>query len=206
MATGFANTCGVPPPSASKSASPSFVTLAGTVDFTITINNTSAAALTVTSITDTLPAGFTFDSDQGGSLVPPAPARSPSPGSTGNITWTFSGNTVPAGGTRTFIFRATAAGPVGTYSNTASVVTSAGTLTTDPAQVGIGAPRLTIAKAADAASRNPGENITYTIAYSNDSPVNVTGAQITDALPLGMSFVSSPDCTESASLVTCSLV
>ncbi|MBI4786984.1 MAG: DUF11 domain-containing protein [Chloroflexi bacterium] len=182
------NTCGITPPSLSKSASPSIVTTGQLVTFTLTVNNTEATALTVSSITDTLPVGFTYIATSGASTL-----GAPVPTINGNlVTWNFSpAATVPAGSARTLIFTATAATTVGTYSNTATANTSIGLLQSNPAQVGVGLPRLTIAKAANVSSANPGNTITYTFTYANDSPVNVTGVTITDALPTGLTFVSA---------------
>ena len=186
------NFCGAPPPSISKAVTPSEVTASGTVTFTITINNPTSSSITVSAITDTLPAGFSYITTTGGTLAPSLNI-SPTVGATGTITWTFSSATVFASGTGTLVFTAQAAAIVGTYANVASAGTSAGELTSDPVQIGVGAPRLTIAKSASTTSANPGDTITYTISYANDSPVNVTSAVISDVLPTGLTFVSASD-------------
>ena len=182
------NSCGTPPPALSKSASPNLVTPGQLVTFTLSVNNTEPTAVTVSTITDTLPMGFTYVATSGGSTL-----GVPVPTINGNlVTFNFSpAANVPAGSTRTLIFTATAATTVGTYSNIALANTSIGLLRSNPAQVGVGLPRLTIAKAASVSSANPGNTVTYTITYANDSPVNVTGVAITDALPTGLTFVSA---------------
>lgn len=186
----FRNGCGVPPPSLGKSATPAAVAAGQQTSFTITVNNTSGAALTVSSIQDTLPAGFSYVATTGGTLG--AAASAPAAGDAGSISWGFTPPvSVPAGSSRTLVFSAQAAGVAGTFTNVATAATSAGALTTPPTQVDVGAPRLTIAKAASAGSVSPGDEVTYTITYGNDSAVSVTGAQIVDALPLGLSFVSA---------------
>ncbi len=63
----------------------------------------------------------------------------------------------------------------------------------DPVQVSVGTPRLTIAKAAISETLEPADVVTYTITYANNSPVNVTGAIITDVVPAGLSNVTPLD-------------
>jgi uncharacterized repeat protein (TIGR01451 family) len=49
-----------------------------------------------------------------------------------------------------------------------------------------------------------GANFTYSLAVANVGTEAVTGATVTDTLPSGVAFVSSPDgCTASAGVVTC---
>ena len=186
----FVNSCGTPPPFLSKSANISEVTAGGTVTFTLTVNNTSSAAITVSSISDILPTGFTYSSTGAGTLG--APATAPAAGSSGTITWTFPSVSVPASSSRTLIFTATAPAATGTYANSATAVTSYANLSSNVLQIEVGTPRLTIQKAASVASANPGNSVTYTITYANDSPISVTNAVITDVLPSGLTFVSSP--------------
>jgi uncharacterized repeat protein (TIGR01451 family) len=189
----FANACGAPVPFVSKMVEPSQVTTGETVTFTIAISNTHTDPLTVTVITDTLPPGFVYGDTVGGTL---SPTTSPSVGATGNITWTFfPAVAVAPSNTDTLVFTATAPSTVGTYANVVSVKTetSFGTLTSEPVQVGVGAPRLSIAKSASTLSASPGDTITYTITYGNDSTVNVTDAVITDVLPVGVDLVSVLD-------------
>ena len=51
-----------------------------------------------------------------------------------------------------------------------------------------------------------GENITYTVTATSSGPIDATGVKATDALPVGVSFVSagtSPACANTAGTVTC---
>ncbi len=186
----FTNTCGAPPPFAAIASSATGpVTAGASVTFTVTVNNTSAAPVTVTGITDALPTGFAYVSTGGGSLG--APSASPAGGATGLLAWTFASATVPAGGARTFSFTATAPAAPGTWSNAATVSSSAGSLVTGVAQVFVGAPALALQKTASVTSAAPGDTVTYTLAYANPSPVNVTGAVLADVLPTGLTFVSA---------------
>ena len=63
---------------------------------------------------------------------------------------------------------------------------------------------LSIIKKASSPSTLIGNNITYTLTVKNNGPTNATSVKITDPLPVGLSFVSSPDgCTAAGSVVTC---
>ena len=186
------NNCGVAP-SLAKTASASNVVAGGTVDFTLTVSNPMGSSITVSQITDVLPAGFSYNSNQPGGTL--SPSTSPTANATGTITWGFSPvATLNAGASATLIFRANVASVPGTYSNTATATTSFGTLTSDPVQLSVGTPRLTISKTPSTFSTTPGSTVTYTISYSNDSPANTTDVTITDTLPTGLTYVST-SCT-----------
>jgi uncharacterized repeat protein (TIGR01451 family) len=63
---------------------------------------------------------------------------------------------------------------------------------------------LSIIKKASATSTLIGNNVTYTYTVKNNGPTNATSVKITDPLPVGLEFVSSPDgCTAVNSVVTC---
>jgi uncharacterized repeat protein (TIGR01451 family) len=190
MTTRMINACGAAAPSISKSVSPSFVTAGGTATFTISIANTLGSAITVSSITDALPSGFSYLSTTG-TLIG-TPTTSPSGGATGSIQWTFSpAVSIPASTTRTLTFTAAASSTAGTYTNSVSAATSYGTLASGATDIGVGSPSLSILKSASVSSANPGDAVAYTITYANDSPVSVTNAVITDVLPAGLDFVSA---------------
>ena len=100
----------------------------GTQDgYTVTFTNTGTAAATLTSVTDTLPAGFTYlaGSTTGGTTTDPT-------GTTGTLTWTGPFN-VPAGGTFVFHFNVSVSSTPGHYTN--SVAAAAATAVTPAASV-----------------------------------------------------------------------
>jgi uncharacterized repeat protein (TIGR01451 family) len=70
------------------------------------------------------------------------------------------------------------------------------TPTTPPTTVTVTAtPNLSLVKSANATHGNPGDQITYTIAYSNTGNAPATGTVITEQVPAGTSLVScSPAC------------
>ena len=182
------NACGVAP-SLVKSASASTVTGGGTVDFTLTFTNPMSSAQTLTTITDTLPAGFSYVAGHTSGTGVLSGIGAPSINAQ-ILTWS-PGVSVPASGSATMTFRAQAPTAAGTYANSAAASTSLGALTSNPVTVAVGTPRLTIVKTAGSASTTPGSTLTYTITYANDSPVDMTNVVITDAVPTGMTYVAA---------------
>ena len=197
--TTIAGACGVPPPSMTKQASTANVQAGGSMSYTLTITNSATTAITVSSITDTLPSGFTYSSNAGGTLG--APATSPGAGASGTITWTFpAGTTVAGSSSRTFSFNVTAGSTAGSFFNTATAVTSVGTISaTDNTGITVQNAVMTVSKIAAFASA-PTTPITkvdrngafqYRITYSNISDTTTTGVVVTDTLPAGVTFVSA---------------
>lgn len=189
----WSNLCGQAPVSMLKSVSPSQVVTGETVTFTITLAAPADAALTVNSIHDPLPAGFTYvNGSTGGSMGITA---NPTLTGTNPQTLDWNGLTavIPMGTSQTLTFQATASSVVGNYSNQASAETSEGSATSNYATVAVGQPRLTIGKSASVTTAAEDGSITYTITYSNDSTVSVSDTEIVDILPEGLNFVSATD-------------
>jgi uncharacterized repeat protein (TIGR01451 family) len=182
----FINSCGVSP-QISKSVSPATVSAGQLVTYTITITNATGDPFDLTAITDSLPAGFSYQSTLG--ISSPTPTTSPTNGDTGDVVWTYAPDSIPASG-GTAVLRFTAQAPIeaNTYVNRATMNTSAGEFTSNPAQVGVGAARLTLNKSASTSSAAEGDTITYTLRYANDSPINVTGVTLSDVLPNGLAL------------------
>jgi uncharacterized repeat protein (TIGR01451 family) len=186
----FTNTCGTPPPYAVKASNAAGALGPGDpVTYTITIYNTNSSPLIVSSITDSLPSGFTYQSTGAGTLG--APSGSPTPGDSGVLTWTFPPASIPAGSNRTLIFTCNVSTIPGSYNNFASVNSAVGTLETNPTQVSVGSPQLTVSKSASASSVSPGDTLIYTINYANTATVDVTGVTLSDPLPDGVTYVSN---------------
>ena len=83
--------------------------------------------------------------------------------------------------------------PGDTIENVASITDSTGIVViSSPSTVTIGqAPSLELKKSASESKNYPGENITYTIEYSNTGNIAATQVRITDQLPIGTTFVSA---------------
>ncbi|WP_296699811.1 SdrD B-like domain-containing protein [Thiocapsa sp. UBA6158] len=216
------NVCGLSP-ELIKSANVEQTTTGAAVQYTLSVVNKTGGPLTLTSIIDTLPEGFSYISTQGSGGTPASTlctdsCPTPTTGGGNSYTWTFSPEaTVPgncaaadyAACTRTLVYNTTASDTVGTYNNTATMVTDFGSVASNPVQVGVGAPRLTLSKIPTDGASNPkysalpGESITYVITYSNDSPVTATGVELTDVIPAGLTYVScTGGCTLSGDTLT----
>jgi len=197
-------TCGASAPTVAKAHSAASVQAGGSEVYTLTITNTSATAVTVSSINDTLPTGFTYNSGAGtgGSLTPTGAAVV----SGQTVTWPFSA-TIPAcsgnpcTSTATFSFTTTAGSSAGTFFNTANVVTSVGTLpATDSSGVTVTTATVVATKTASLES-NPsvpvgayaqGNVIRFTITYTNNSTTTVNNINISDVIPTGLTYAGVP--------------
>lgn len=183
------NNCGVAP-TLTKTASTANVGLGGVVDYTFVVSNTLTQSLTVSRVEDVLPSGFSYVSTTAGSL---APTASPTNGASGTIAWDFSPPlSLAPGASGSFVFRAQAATVSGQYNNTATAVTSFGSLASAPVPVAVDGVRLSLSKIPSTYQATPdgATTLTYTLGYANDSTVAVTGASITDTLPSGVTYVS----------------
>ncbi|MCB1906887.1 MAG: IPTL-CTERM sorting domain-containing protein [Rhodocyclaceae bacterium] len=196
------NACGVAP-TLTKEATPTSATVGQDITFTLTVANpaTNPGAVTLTSIADPLPAGFTYTP---GTTTGAFGSADPSIG--GNVL-TWSGNVVIApGGSASLGFTAQAPTVTGTYTNTASAVTDFGALTGDPVQIGVGEARLSLSKTASDLSLGQGDALTWTLSYSNDSPIDAQNVVLTDILPDGVATASCSGgctCTDNDSSGTC---
>jgi uncharacterized repeat protein (TIGR01451 family) len=142
---------GVVPLTTTKTAAQSSVAVGAADSYTITVSNTNAGAATLTAITDTLPAGFsyTLGSTTGATTADPSVAGQV-------LTWNGS-FTVPAAGSLSLTFGVTASTTPGTYTNEATATaqgqfTVAGTGPTAPITVGGTPPppaHLTLVKTID---------------------------------------------------------
>ena len=105
---------GTVPLTTTKTAAHSAVVAGASDSYTITVTNTNAGAATLTSITDTLPAGFTYTP---GSTTG---ATTADPGVAGQVlTWNGSFS-VPGAGSLSLTFGVTASMTPGTYMNVAT--------------------------------------------------------------------------------------
>lgn len=187
-----------------KSVTPSTVGPSDVVTYTVTLSSTGTSAATVTSVVDTLPAGFTFVA---GSTTGTLGASAPTV-ALPDVTWTGS-FAIPAGQSRTLVFQALAASTPGTYDNVVQATANQlGGVSTGPTATVTVVPKadLSITKTDAPDPVMAGDNLTYTIVVSNAGPSPATGVTVTDTLPDGVTFVpasSTAGCTLSGSTVTC---
>ena len=199
--------CGVNPPTLTKThpVGSNSVPANSDVQFTVTLTNTSGTQISISSLTDTLPSGFTYRTTDGGTLTP---STSPNLGDSGTITWTFpNGTNIPAcltnpcvtPQTKTLIYTARTGSTAGTYFNTATMTTGVGNLTATDS--GVTVTNATIAATKSAAlstspsvplgTYNQNDVVRFTITYTNTGNTPVTSVVITDPLPAGFTYQAS---------------
>ena len=196
------NACGVAP-TLTKSATPTSTTVGQDVGFSLTVANplNNTGPVTLTTITDPLPAGFVYNA---GSTAGAFGTADPSiSGST--LSWNGNVQIAP-GASATISFSAKAPNTTGSYNNTASATTDFGTIASDPVQIGVGAARLSLSKSASNLSLNPGDPVTWTIRHANDSPIDAHNVRIEDVLPAGIDSATCSDgcnCVDNDTSGTC---
>jgi uncharacterized repeat protein (TIGR01451 family) len=177
----------VPGAALDKVVSPKTQVAGERVIYTITLYNQSGSALTGIRITDTLPAGFTFDS-----MVSPA---APQPDSTAPLVWGTRLPTSLNNATRlelAFYARISATLFSGTYYNrvvaSAKDISIPATDDTAPVKV-LGAPNVSASKVVVPSSMYRGGTAAYTITLTNEGEDPLT-VLVTDTLPAGLTFVA----------------
>jgi large repetitive protein len=166
------------------------------VTFTLTVNNAGPDDATGVVVTDQLPAGFTFVSDNGATA-----------GTYDDTTGVWTVGNVANGGSASLTITATA--------TSASAVINSAEITSadqtdidstpgnnsgtedDEDSIGVDAQQvdLSLAKTVDNAAPNIGENVTFTLTVTNDGPDTATSVLVTDQLPAGFAFVSDNGAT-----------
>ncbi len=174
-----------------KSASSETPNYKSNVTFTLTVRNTSPYDnATGVTVTDALPAGLTYISHSGGTY------------NSGTGIWNV-GTVNKNNGSQSLQITARV-DQVGAITNAASVITAnepdkdstpgSGTNEDDDDSVDLTVPAaadLRLTKTVDQANRNLGQQVVYTLTVYNDGPNNATGVTVSDALPAGVSFVST---------------
>lgn len=201
------NACGLAP-AISLTANETNIAAGETVGYSITVTNPAdnTASITVNSISDVLPNGFSYQLSSTTGEITTNPTES------GQILdWTFSSPvSLSAGDSLIINFNATATTTSGTYNNNASAVTSFGELDSDPVAISVDSARLSLAITPDSYSvaADDSDEITFTIHYANDSVVPVTNASITSSIISGLNYVScngGSSCALSTNTITWTL-
>ncbi|WP_340077138.1 gliding motility-associated C-terminal domain-containing protein, partial [Leptobacterium sp. I13] len=153
------------------------------VVFTLTVTNNGPSDATGVSVTDNLPNGYTYVSDDGGGAY-----------TNGTGVWTI-GN-LNNGATATLNITATVL-VAGNYVNSATVTGNepdpnpgdeADTATTTP--VNTGGADLIMSKTVNNTSPNRGSEVVFFLTVINEGPENATGVIVMDVLPNGYAYVS----------------
>ena len=176
--------------------------------YTIVVTNSGPSAVVGAAVTDALPPGFTNASwtcvaAGAGSCADAGPT-------TGNVNTTVD---LPSGTSATFTVTGTIdASFTGVLSNTATVIAPPGTIddpanntATDTTTV-VAEANLVVTKSDGTTTATPGTATTYTVTVGNTGPSAVTGATVSDALPVGAtsmnwtcSATAGSSCTASGS-------
>ena len=192
------------------------VALGASTRYTVTVTNGGPSFATNVVMTDNFPTGsptatFSWQGgltvNGGGSCVEPALDAT-----AGTLTCTWPSLASGASVVVTYDMRAEsiASGTSGTTFNSASVTaaepeTLAANNSTTHSTTSRQAADLALTKSAPA-SIVPGNPLAWTLTITNNGPAASNGAQVTDTLPAGVTFVSaSPGCAFAAGTVTCTL-
>ncbi|WP_117171958.1 T9SS type B sorting domain-containing protein, partial [Lutibacter oceani] len=154
-----------------------------TIIYTITVTNNGPSDATNVSLTDLLPTGVTYITDDIGDDF-----------NSGSGIWTI--GTILEGTSATI--NITASVDVGTAGETITNSTTAATSDqTDPTTDGDvldatitveNYSDIVLTKAVDNATPNVGDTVTYTVTVKNNGPAKVTGLVVTDVLPTGLTY------------------
>jgi len=156
----------------------------------VTVGNNNAAAITVTSVTDTFPSGLSTAATPNASTTCAGGAVTSAAGSV-----SLSGGTVPANGSCTFQVDVTSSSAGAALSNTIAV----GALTTSAGANAVAASAtLNVRPSADLAVTKTGPativnggTVTYTIVVSNSGPQAANGALFSDNVPAAVTGVTA---------------
>ena len=184
-----------------------------TATYTVSVSNSGTAAATGVTITDALPAGFTFASGSapvlGGGATRTA-VSDPAVGATAPSFGTFS---IPAGGSVAITLVANIASTVadGTYDNSASATGAArmvnnfngATQTSDNVTVTSAVLAVSKTTSTPAVTNSPsGTTASYKIVVSNSGTAAASAVKVTDTLPAGFSYASTASVTVNGSATT----
>ena len=183
--------------SLNKTVSDSTPNVGDTVTFTVTVSNAGPDAATGVTVVDSVPAGYSAISNVSGSGLAAA----------STITW--SGLSLPSGGSVTLTFDAVVDAPTGAsdeYENLAEIVAADqfdpdstpdnddGDQSEDDEDAASVAPQqvdLSLVKTLSDNAPVVGQTITFTLTISNDGPDDAAGVSVEDAVPNGYASVGS---------------
>ncbi len=189
------NACGLAP-TIELTSNTNNIPVGGTITNTIAISNpaNNTEDITVTSISDVLPEGFSYVTNTTSGVTLSEPTFN---GQTS--TWTFNTPlTISSGSSSNLFFDMLAPAIPGTYNNNASAETSFGSLVSDPVAISVDSVRLSVSNIPDrySVAADGSEQITFTINYANDSFVPVSNASLITTLPTGTNYIN---CTNGTS-------
>ena len=170
-----------------KTVNNSMPNIASDVIFTLTTGNIGPNNATGVVVTDALPTGYTYVSDDGGSTGSTSEAN-------GIVTWEIGKQRISAVATLRITAKVNGSG---SYTNTAMVSgfdddPNLADNTSSVTVVPISAESdLSITKTANDNTPTIGSNLTFTLTANNSGPSDATGVVVTDVLPSGYTYVSN---------------
>ena len=172
-----------------KSVTPTQTPAGGTVTYTITVTNNGPAEGRLNTVTDTLPASFSYLTGTTTGLTTGNPTVSGQE-LTWNGLWVVPPKTGGTAGSRTLTFQAKAGSVRGTYFNNVRLLGNNFSLVVSgpTAPVTITAPILTLVKQVDKTAAKPGEVITYTISFKNIGDGAAQSLFIFDTVPFNTTY------------------
>lgn len=182
------------------------------ITYTVTVSNAGPSDAASVQLTDNVPAGTTFVSENQLS-GPTFSCTTPAVGGTGTITCSIASLVAGASASFNFVMHVDPT-TTGSISNTANVSSTTTDPTpgngssTSPAVVSPATTDVSITKTANGSRFPPSSNATYTITATNNGPAVATNVVVTDVLPAGTTFVSATPSQGSCSgttTVTCNL-
>ena len=193
-----------------KTTSTSNVAPGGLATYTVTVTNSGTANALGVKVTDTLPAGFAYNSTTSvtlnGTAVPPAGFTAG--GTAAAPAWDTNpsaGFTVNPGQTLVIVFKATASATTGIYNNSAAATSiNAKTITnfdgtaSTAEDVMVANIILTVTKTTSTptvVNTSTGTTATYIVTVTNSGSANATGVKLSDTLSAGFTYASTSSLT-----------
>ena len=155
------------------------------VEFTLVATNQGPSNATGVVVTDVLPSGYTYVSDNGGAATTE---------SLGTITWSIGDIADLTTATLKIYAKVNASG---SYANTATIATpnQPDNNTTDNSSsistIPVAQSDLTITKTVDNSYPSKGSNVVFSIVVTNNGVSDATGVNVLDLLPTGYTYVSN---------------
>ncbi len=189
--------------SLTKTDSPDPVLQGEELTYTLTASNAGPSSATSVVVTDTLPAGVTYNSGQA--------SQGSCTNASGTVTCTL--GTIASGANATVTIKVTPPS-TGSITNQASVTSavsdpSAANNTASASTLVNPVADLSITKSDSPDPVSSGQQLTYAIGVHNSGPSGATGVTVTDTLPGGVTYDSATpsqgSCSHSSGTVTCNL-
>ncbi|RMG57565.1 MAG: DUF11 domain-containing protein, partial [Gammaproteobacteria bacterium] len=175
----------------SKIVNNSFPQTGDTIVYTIVATNNGPNNATNVVVTDILPAGVSYISDDAATVL--NSSGTPTSFNSASGDWTI--GDLNSGDSLTLNITAQVTASGGTINNTATITSDQpevdNTNNSDTATINVGIADLRLVKTRSVAGIQNGEPIQYTITVYNDGPADATGVQVRDNFPTSVTFTNA---------------